>query len=382
MHCRQNINIKKGGQPVEKKIAYIGIDYHSETLSLAVKVEGSKDIFDTLTMKNNDKSILKYLKKLSKEFEIRACYEASCNGYTFQRKMENWGFHCDVIAPSLIPKKPGDKRKNDYRDAINLTRLYANGQLTTVHPPTEGQESIRSIVRCRLNLKENEKSVKLQINSFVLSHGFRWPHSKWTVKHRAWLSALTLRDDFSQRVLAEHLGHLEYLSARISSLDNVIKEIADSEIYAPSVKKLKAFKGLDILSAMILITEITDFRRFPNPKALMAFLGLIPSEDSSGPKKKGGPITKAGNHRCRTQLIESVQHAMKKPIISYKMKHNLEQVDPASANIAIKCMHRLNKRFWALAMKGKSRNKALTAVAREFVGFIWAMMRQPEPAAI
>jgi len=367
---------------MEKKIAYIGIDYHSETLSLAVKVEGSKDFFDTLTMKNNDKSILKYMKKLSKEFEIRACYEASCNGYTFQRKMENWGFHCDVIAPSLIPKKPGDKRKNDYRDAINLTRLYANGQLTTVHPPTEEQESIRSILRCRLNLKENEKSVKLQINSFVLSHGFRWPHSKWTLKHRAWLSALTLRDDFSQQVLAEHLGHLEYLSARISSLDNVIKEIADSEIYAPSVKKLKAFKGLDILSAMILITEITDFRRFPNPKSLMAFLGLIPSENSSGPKKKGGPITKAGNHRCRTQLIESVQHAMKKPIISYKMKHNLEQVDPASANIAIKCMHRLNKRFWALAMKGKSRNKALTAIAREFVGFIWAMMTAPEPAAI
>jgi len=149
---------------VEKKIAYVGIDYHSETLSLAVIVDGEKDFLNSLTIKNNDKIILKYFKKLSKEYEIKACYEASCNGYTFQRKMENWGFHCDVIAPSLIPKKPGDKRKNDYRDAHNLTQLYANGQLTTVHPPTEEQESIRSIVRCRLSLKENEKSVKLQIN--------------------------------------------------------------------------------------------------------------------------------------------------------------------------------------------------------------------------
>jgi transposase len=367
---------------VEKKIAYLGIDYHTQTLSLAVIIDGEKDFLTSITMKNIDKNIHKYLKKISKEYEIKACYEASCNGYTFQRKMKNWGFHCDVIAPSLIPKKAGDKRKNDYRDARHLTRLYANGQLTTVHPPSEEQESIRSIVRCRLSLKENEKSVKLQINSFVLSHGFQWPHSRWTVKHRQWLGALQLRDDFSQQVLAEHLGHLEYLSARISYLDNVIREIAESELYAPSVKKLKAFKGLDILSAMILITEITDFRRFPNPRSLMAYLGLIPSEDSSGGRQKGGCITKTGNHRCRTQLIESVQHAMKKPIISYKMKHNLEQVDPASATIAIKCMHRLNKRFWALAMRGKSRKKAITAIAREFVGFIWAMMTQTEPAAV
>ncbi len=118
---------------MEKKIAYVGIDYHSETLSLAVMVDGEKDFLSSLTMKNNDKNILKYLKKLSKEYEIKACYEASCNGYSFQRKMKKWGFHCDVIAPSLIPKKPGDKRKNDYRDARHLTQLYANGQLTTVH---------------------------------------------------------------------------------------------------------------------------------------------------------------------------------------------------------------------------------------------------------
>ena len=142
--------------------------------------------------------------------------------------------------------------------------------------------------------------------------------------------------------------------------DATIKEISESEIYEPSVKKLKAFKGLDILGAMILIAEITDFRRFPNPGALMAFLGLIPSENSSGNKQKGGGITKTGNHRCRKQLIESVQHLMKKPVISYKMKSNLQEVDPDSANIAIKCMNRLHKRFWALMAKGKSRNKART----------------------
>lgn len=362
-----------------KQLAHIGIDYHMDTISAAVIVEGQNDFLDTIHMKNNDKTVFKYFKKLSKKFEIKTCYEASSNGYSFQRKMKNWGFHCDVIAPSLIPKKPGDKRKNDYRDARNLTQLYANGQLTTVHLPTEEQESIRNLIRCRLNLKKNEKNVKLQINSFCLSQGLKWPHSKWTVKHRAWLSKLELPDAYSQQVLCEYLGHLQYLSSRISNLDEVIEEIASSEIYEPSVKKLRAFKGLDTLSAMILISEITDFRRFPNPRSLMAYLGLIPSENSSGNKQKGGPITKTGNHRCRTQLIESVQHFMKKPTISYKMKRNLDQVDAASSIIAIKCMHRLHKRFWALVLKGKNRNKAKTAIAREFVGFIWAMMNQPEP---
>lgn len=365
-----------------KKIAYIGIDYHMDSLSVAVIIDGEKELYDSITMKNNDKFILKFFKKLAKKFEIKACYEASCNGYAFQRKMKDWGFHCDVIAPSLIPKKPGDKRKNDYRDARNLTQLYANGQLTVVHPPSEEQESIRSFIRCRLNLKENEKSVKLQINSFLLIKGFRWHKSKWTIQHRTWLSKIELSDNFSQQVLSEYLGHLEYLGSRIKYLDTAIGEIAESEVYATSVKRLRAFKGLDTLSAMILIAEITDFRRFPNPKSLMAFLGLIPSENSSGNKQQGGSITKTGNHRCRTQLIESVQHATSKPAISYKMKRNLQQVDSASANIAIKCMHRLNKRFWALVMKGKSRNKAKTAIAREFVGFIWAMMVLPESVAI
>ena len=170
-------------------------------------------------------------------------------------------------------------------------------------------------------------------------------------------------------------GHLAYLESRIQHLDDKIEQIAQSEIYAPSVKKLRAFKGIGTLSAMLLIAEITDFRRFPSPGALMAFLGLIPSENSSGAKQKGGSITKAGNSRCRTQLIESVQHYVKQPKISDKMKAQLSEVDGKSANIAITCMHRLHKRYWALSRKGKIRPVAIVAIAREFVGFIWAMMR-------
>jgi len=207
------------------------------------------------------------------------------------------------IASSLIPKKPGYRRKNDFRDAQNLAQHYAHGMLAIVHPPTEKQESVRHLVRCRMAMRENEKSVKQQINSLLLTQDFRWPKTKWTGQHCVWLKKLILRDKHSQQVLDELFGLLDYLGSRIQYLDKEIEEIAQSEIYTPSVKKLKAFKGIQTLTAMVLIPEITDFGRFPNPRALMAFLGLIPSEDSSDDVKKPGTITKAGNSRCRTQLI-------------------------------------------------------------------------------
>ncbi len=370
--------MKKSLQPVNRKIAYLGIDYHVATITVAVIIEGENDIDKTIRFANQDKMIKKYLKKISANYTVKACYEASCSGYVFQRKMQSWGFHCDVIAPSLIPEKRGDRRKNDYRDAIKLAKNYANGMLTVIHQPTQEEESVRSLIRCRLALKETEKRTKQKINAFILSQGCRWPKSKWTQQHRQWLSKLEMYNRHSQTVLEEYLGHLNYLGTRIRHIDQKIEKIAKSEKYWPDVKKLRAFRGIDILSAMILLSEICDFRRFRNPRTLMAFLGLIPSEDSSSDRQKGGPITKTGNRRCRTQLIESAKHCVKKPYISLKMKENLKDVDAQSSNIAIKCMHRLHKRYWALVMKGKNRNKALTAAAREFVGFIGAMMRPDE----
>jgi transposase len=361
-----------------KKIAHVGIDYHQNTLTIAVFVQGEKKILATIRLRNEDKIIRKYMKKLSETFTIRACYEASSSGYYFQRKMKSWGYHCEVIAPSSLPKKRGDRRKNDFRDAINLAQNYANGTLSIVHLPTEEEESVRSLIRARMAFKENEKRAKRHINSLLLSQGLRWPRSKWTLQHRKWLWELQMPNEYLQMVLDEHLAHLDYMQTRVKYLEQQIEQVAASELYAVSVKKLRAFKGIGTLSAMLFIAEITDFRRFPSPRALMAFLGLIPSEHSSGDKQRGGPITKTGNPRCRTQLIESVQHYVKKPQISYKMKADLAEVDPRSAEIAIKCLKRLHKRFWALTMKGKNRSVAITAIARELVGFIWAMM-QPQP---
>jgi transposase len=308
-----------------KKIAYVGIDYHLNSLSIAVVVEGTTKPYEMVRLKNNDKMIHKYMTKLSEKFEIKACYEASSNGYSFQRKMAAWGYHCDVIAPSLIPRKPGDHRKNDFRDARDLAQNYAHGTLSIVHPPTEEEEAVRSLVRCRFAFKEAAKKVKQQINSFMLSQDLHWNHSKWTTHHRRWLWEMRMSNEYLQQVLEEHLAHLDYIETRLEHLGDQIERIATSPVYAPSVKKLAAMKGIKTLTAMLLIAEITDFRRFPNPRALMAFLGLIPSEDSSGDKRKGGSITRAGNKRCRSALIESVQHYARSPHMSAQMKSDLSR---------------------------------------------------------
>jgi transposase len=362
-----------------KRIAYVGIDYHLNSLSVAVIVKGKKQPFEMIRLKNDDKVIRKYMSKLAGTFEIRACYEASSSGYSFQRKMAAWGYDCAVIAPSLIPRKPGDRRKNDFRDARDLAQNYAHGTLSVVHLPTREEESVRSLVRCRFSFKEAAKKVKQQINSFLLGQDQHWSRSKWTLQHRRWLWNLGMPNAHLQQVLEEHLAHLDYLETRIRSLDDQIGQIAMTPPYAPAVKKLVALKGIRILTAMLLIAEITDFHRFPNPGALMAFLGLIPSEDSSGEKRKDGGITKAGNKRCRTALIEAVQHYTRSPQIGARMKSDLSQLDAHGAGIVMKCLKRLHKRYWALTLKGKLRPVAITAIAREFAGFIWAMM-QPQPA--
>lgn len=362
-----------------KKIAYVGIDYHLNSLSIAVMIAGKKQPFEMIRLKNDDKVMRKYMSKLAERFEIRACYEASCSGYSFQRKMAAWGYPCDVIAPSLIPRKPGDRRKNDFRDARDLAQNYAHGTLSIVHPPTQEEESVRSVVRCRFSFKEAAKKVKQQINSFLMGQDQHWNHSKWTLQHRRWLWNLRMPNAHLQQVLDEHLAHLDYLETRIKHLDEQIEQIAMTPMYAPAVKKLAALKGIKTLTAMLLIAEITDFRRFPNPRTLMAFLGLIPSEYSTGESRKDGEITRAGNRRCRTALIEAVQHYGKSPHISAQMKSDLSQLDAHSSGIVVKCLKRLHKRYWALMMKGKLRPVAITAIAREFAGFIWALM-QPQPA--
>ncbi len=362
---------------MEKTLAYVGVDYHAKTVTIAVYLNETKKFIETTRLPNDETRIKKFMKKLSKKYGLKICYEASGSGYVFQRKMRDLGFHCDVIAPSLAPKKAGDRRKNDYRDAKRLAEHYANNLLTVVHPPTQEQESVRTLIRCRFAFKDAVKRVKKQINCLLLAQGHFWRRSKWGYHHRVWLRSIELPDRHLQLVLHEHLAHLDYLESRLANFDDEIKKLAETETYEPSVRKLRCLRGIETLTAMVLIAEITDFRRFASPRALMAFVGLIPSENSSGEIHKGGAITKAGNYRCRTLLVEAAQHYSRKPCVSYQMKRKLNQSDAHTNTVVINCMHRLHKRFWHLQLKGKIRQQAIVAVARELVGFVWDLMLSP-----
>lgn len=364
-----------------KKVAHVGVDYHVKTITIAVYLSDEKRFLETTHLSNDDKVITKHIKKLSQHFDLRICYEASGSGYTFQRKMRALGIPCDVIAPSLAPRKPGERRKNDVRDAKRLAQHYAHGLLTLIHPPTEEEESVRSLVRCRFAFKEAVKRVKQQINALLLSQDHFWKRSKWTYHHRLWLRAITLPSSHLQLVLQEFLAHLDYLESRLHYLEQQIEQLASAAIYAPRVNKLRALRGIGTLTAMVLIAEITDFRRFASPRALMAFIGLIPGEDSSDGRRKPGSITKSGNRRCRTLLVEAAQHYARKPCVSYALKQNLSRVAAPVSALAVNCMQRLHKRYWFLVCKGKMRQKAIVAVARELVGFIWALMHEPAEAA-
>lgn len=363
-----------------KKIAYVGIDYHQPFLALVVLPEGAGNPVQRVKLENDSKKIKKYMKKLSVTYDLRTCYEASSCGYVFYRQMSDWGYCCQVIAPSKIPQKPGDHVKTDFKDAENLAYQFRNGSLASVHVPDADQEAVRALVRCRRALKEDSKRVKLRIHALLKTQGLHYARANWTKTHQAWLNQLDLSPRLEQ-VLNEYRIYLEYLNNRLADLDGEIETLAQAKPYSEPVRALSVLRGIGTLSAMTLICEIIDFNRFPTAKALMGYLGLTSSEFSSA-HKQYGRITKAGNANCRRILVECVQHYRKSPKPTRFLVAKWNGQPPERVQTAIKCMQRLHKRYWALE-KRKPKNVALVAIAREFAGFIWSLMRaaQENPQA-
>lgn len=359
-----------------KKIAYVGIDYHQAFLAVVVLPESVSFPEQKVKLENDPKKIKKYMDKLFERYDIKTCYEASSCGYVFYRQMQEWGYPCQVVAPAKIPTKPGDHVKTDFKDAENLAYQFRNGSLTFVHVPTGEQEAVRALIRCRHAFKEDSKKIKLRIFALLKTLGFHYPRKNWTQSHRAWMDSLSL-PALSQQVLFEYRAHLEFLNCRIADLDREIGKLAESPPYAEAVKALTSLRGIATFSAMTLISEVVDFRRFPTAKAFMAYLGLTPSEYSSSTVKKYGGITKAGNGTCRRMLIECVQHYRKKPVPTATFRNKCKEQPPQRVQKSIHCMQRLYKRYWALEHR-KPKNVALTAIAREFAGFIWSFMQPQE----
>ena len=359
-----------------KKLNNIGLDVHKKNIVMGESHEpGEARITGEFTNTDSGiKKLLKKLDKLSEEFEIKICYEAGPCGYALKRILDSKGYSCEIIAPSLIPVAKGNKIKTDKRDAKKLARLFRAGELTFIQVPDEEKESVRDLVRCRDDVMSDVKRAKQRLNHFLIRHGYHYSGSNWTQGHLKWIQKLELPDKNMQNVLMYYSNEIEFLEMQLNELDKEIHGIAKTEEYSEKVKALCAYKGIGVLTAMIIISEVIDFSRFSNPRELMAYLGMVPSEYSSGQSVTKGPITKCGNKRVRRALVEAAHHYRHHPKITKTMRKDLENTKSPFRVAPVKALKRLNKKYYSMVYRGKKVQTAAVAVGRELIGFIWHSM--------
>jgi len=360
---------------------YVGMDVHKDSVMVAVLPETAPEPTLVKRLPNDVGKLRRFFDRVARDGEVRACYEASGAGYVLERALTEWGHGCEVVAPSLIPKRPGERRKHDRRDATDLARLYRAGELVTIRIPTAEEERVRDLVRCRETFQREILKSRHYVLKFLARRGFVYREgANWTGKHFTWLRRLLSGDALEaedRTVFAEYLSLLDYKLQRREELDRRIEELALEPANREAVGRLCAFKGIRTHAAMVLVTEIGDFRRFERPGQLMAYLGLVPSEHSSGERQRLGAITKAGNSRCRHVLVQAAWSYRHPPRLGGPLRRRQEGQPPEVIGHSWKAQHRLHKRFRQLEYRKNSRIAAV-AVARELAGFVWAVMQDLE----
>jgi transposase len=355
---------------------FVGIDAHKNDHHVYLINEGEERGYEWV-VKNNPKEVKKCMRRIKKQAqgEIIVCYEAGPCGFVLHRQIVAEGIRCMVVAPSLIPVKPGERIKTDRRDARKLAEALQAGMLTEVRPPTEEEEAVRELTRCREAAKQAQTRARRQLIKFLLRHNRIYVEGKhWTLKHRRWLKELTWETRVEQGVFENYVDEVERRTERVKRLEQEMETQAQQEPYKKAVGWLRCFRGIDTVTALTVVTELYGLQRFTTPEDLMGFLGLAPSENSTGEKRRRGPITKTGNVHVRRLLIEAAWHQQHKPGMSQALKTRRENQPAWVIRIADEAMHRLYKRYWWLMNKGKAKNVAITAVARELVGFLWAVL--------
>lgn len=360
---------------------YIGMDVHKDSVMVAVLPEEAAEPTVVKQLPNDDRKLRRFFERQAREGEIHACYEASGAGYVLQRSIEEWGYGCEIVAPSLIPTRPGERRKHDRLDATHLARLYRAGELVAIRVPSEREERVRDLVRCRSTFQKEIHGSRHYILKFLRRRGLVYREGRnWTHKHMQWIRSL-LSDEVlepeDEVVLGEYLALLEYKLARREELDRRIEELAVSPAYREAVGRLRCFRGIDTHGAMVLVTEIVDFRRFEDPRQLMAYLGLVPTERSSGEQRRLGSITKAGNSHCRHVLVQAAWSYRHRPRVGEDLRRRQRDQPPDVVAHSWKAQHRLHKLFRRIEAR-KGANIAVVAVARELVGFLWAVTQEAE----
>jgi transposase len=362
---------------------FVGIDTAKARNAVAVAEGGRKGEVRYLgEFDNTPDAVTKLVRKLAERYEtVQFCYEAGPTGYGIYRRILALGQSCIVVAPSLIPRKPGDRVKTNRRDAQTLARLLRAGELTAVWVPDETHEAVRDLVRTRAMAIEDYRRKRQHVSSFLLRHGRSYEDTAtWKGRHLQWLDRQSFAHPAQRLAFQEMLNTVRSVAERIDRLDAALLEIVPTWTMAPVVAAFQAMRGVGAVTATTMVAEAGDIRRFEHPRQLMSFLGLVPSERSTGDTRKQGGITKAGNSRARKALIEAAWTYRHSAGIGEGHQARLARLPEQIRDIAWKAQARLCARYRRLTAKGKKPTVAVTAIAREIAAFLWAIARYVEPS--
>jgi len=370
---------------MRKNTRYLGLDVHAETITAAI-AEGRSKVRSLGQLPNRPEAVKKLIGKLGGGKDLKVCYEAGPTGYALYWQLTKMGVECEVVAPSLIPKKSGDRIKTDRRDAEKLAQCYQAGTLTSVWVPDAAHEALRDLVRARGAAKRDESRVKQRLLKYLMHYGVRHPEGRraWTHPWWRWLQALKLDHEAQQIVLSDFVAEVLHLGERVSRLDLAIDRVIETA--APEkkavIEALQALRGVAKLTAVTIMVEVGTFQRFRKPTELMGYTGLVPSEYSSGARESKGRSTRTGNAHLRHVLGETAWHARHKPWLSSRLKEVIPTLPADVSAIAWKAQERLHRKFTKLTFLRKPAGKVATAVARELVGFVWAIGYKVEALAL
>ena len=366
------------------RIKYIGLDVHKNSISIAIADEGREAEVRYYGKIGHDiDQLMKVFRKfISKGFELRCVYEAGCCGYHLYRFLTGNGVKCVVVAPSKIPRKSGDRLKNDTRDSITLARLHRAGELTEVYVPAEEDEALRDLVRARDDAQNAHKKAKQQLAAFLLRYNVVFSgKSRWSKAYFNWLTTISMKHPGQQITLQDYIDTVHGCDDRVKMLTEQIRQLSKQSRLYPLIQALQAMRGVSLIVAATLASELGDISRFEHPEDLMGYLGLIPSENSSGDKQNRGSITKTGNGHVRKALVASAQAYRLPARKTREIQKRQEGVPKEIRDIAWKAQLRLCSRYRHLTGRGKNTNVAKTAVARELSGFVWAIAKELPLAA-
>ena len=356
------------------QITHIGLDVHKDSIAVAVLRPNTTEV-DERVIPNTPEALRKLLRRHDDPASLRVCYEAGPTGYDTRRLVTSLGVACDVIAPSMIPRRSGVRVKTDRIDARNLARLHRAGELTSVRVPTNAEEAVRDLIRVREEIKSDRRIARQRIRSFLLRYGKHYPQGpdRWSQRFEVWARALSFDEPCAEEAFSHLLGAYFVRDAQLAEMGRRIEELSFQEPFAEGVARLSTLRGIGTLSAMTILAETCDFYRFPDAKSYMGFTGLTPSEHSSGASRHQGSITKTGNRHIRRVLVESAWAYRHAPAVRGKLRERLEGHSPEVVAYSWAAQCRLNGTYRRIAAR-KGAHTAVVATARELSGFIWGLM--------